>query len=128
MFSPIVATSCVSSSATLRPLPGIGRAPSSLEIVADLERELGDFRDEVLERLVAGDEVGLGVDLDHGARLAVGGDADQPFGGDAAGLLRGGGEALLAQPVDRASRVACGLAPAPACNPSCRRRSSRAAP
>ena len=37
-------------------------------------------------------------------------NADQAFGGDAAGLLGGLGQALLAQPVDRGLHVAVGLA------------------
>ena len=41
--------------------------------------------------------------------VPVDGDADQAFGGDAAGLLGGLGEALLAQPVDCALHVAFGL-------------------
>src|SRR4030095_264391 len=40
---------------------------------------------------------------------AFGGDADQALGRHAAGLLGGGGEALLAQPVDRLFLVAAGL-------------------
>ena len=42
-------------------------------------------------------------------RCALDGDADQAFGGGAAGLLGGGGEALGAQPVDRGFHVAVGL-------------------
>ena len=60
--------------------------------------------------------------------VAARGDADQPFGRDAAGLFRGGGQPLLTQPIDGAFDLAAGLARAPACNPSCRRRSSRAVP
>ena len=58
---------------------------------------------------VAGDEVGLGIDLDQRGLLAVGGEPDQTFGGDAAGLLGGLGEALGAQPIDRGLHVAAGL-------------------
>jgi hypothetical protein len=71
----------------------------------------GDVAHQLLELLGAGYEVGLAVDLDEHADLAVGVDvgADGPLGGDAAGLLGGGGEALLAQEVDRGLHVAVGL-------------------
>src|SRR5262249_31437478 len=65
---------------------------------------------EILELLVLGDEIGLAIDLDRGALLAVDGDSDEAFRGGAAGLLGGGGEALGAQPVDRGFHVATGLA------------------
>ena len=61
MFSPIVATNCVSSSATVWPLAGQLAWPSSASrSPLAVERQLGRRRDEVLELLVAGDEVGLG--------------------------------------------------------------------
>src|SRR3546814_1669813 len=47
--------------------------------------------------------------FDHRADLALRRHADQALGRDAAGLLGGGGEALLAQPVDRGLHVALGL-------------------
>ncbi len=64
-----------------------------------LQRDLRDHLDEALELLVARDEVGLGVDLDHDALVARGHRADQAFRRDAAGLLGGLRQALLAQPV-----------------------------
>src|SRR3546814_18996420 len=70
---------------------------------SDLLRHVAD---ETLELLVLRDEVGFAVHFDHRAAVAVGGDADETLGGDAAGLLRGGGEALGAQPVDRRFDVA----------------------
>ena len=70
----------------------------------------GDLAHEALELLVAGDEIGLGIDLDEGAARALDGEADQPLGGDAAGLLGGGGKALLAQPIDGAFEIALRLA------------------
>src|SRR5690606_37184367 len=70
------------------------------------ERDLGHVADEALELFVLGDEVGFAVDFDHRAAGSVGGDTDQTFGGDAAGLLGSGGEALGAQPVDRRFNVA----------------------
>ncbi len=55
----------------LRPVPGIGRRLQRLDIVAGVERELGDGAHESLEQLVAGDEIGLGIDLDDGAGVAA---------------------------------------------------------
>ena len=77
-----------------------------LDVGADLERDLRDHLDQSLELLVARDEVGLGIHLDHDALGARGHGADQAFGRDAAGLLRGLRQALLAQPVDRRFHVA----------------------
>ncbi len=65
MFSPMVATRWVSSSADRAAGAGIGGGLDRLQVLADLQRDLGHGLDEGLERLVAGDEVGLGVDLDH---------------------------------------------------------------
>ena len=81
-----------------------------VDIVAVLDRELGDAGHQFLELVVAGDEIGLGVNLDDDADLAVGRDADQALGGDAPGLLGGGREALLAQPVDGLLDVAADFA------------------
>ena len=80
-----------------------------LDIGAGLERNLADHLDQALELLVARDEVGLGIDFDENALLAVGDGGDQTFSRNAAGLLRGLGEALLAQPVNRRVDVACGF-------------------
>ena len=87
----------------------IGRALQRLDVIAGLERQASDVADEFLELLVLGDEVGFGIDLDDRALGALDGDADEPFGGGAAGLLGGGGEALGAQPVDRGLHLALGL-------------------
>ena len=83
---------------------------------------------EVLELVVARDEVGLGIDLDERARVAADGDADQAFGGDAAGLLRGLGRGPSC--AASRSRLPCRRwsRSAPSCNPSCPRRSCRAGP
>jgi hypothetical protein len=78
--------------------------------IAGIERLLGDRRNEALELVVAGDEVGLRIDLNQDALLVAGNDGDQALGGDAAGLLGSGGEALLAQPIDRLVEVAPVLA------------------
>ena len=63
-----------------------------------------------LEVVVAGDEIGLGIDFDDDAEIGFDGDADEALGGDAAALLGRLGEALLAQPVDGRLDVAVGLA------------------
>ena len=109
MFSPMVATSWVSSSATVRPVPGNGAALIASTSSPTSSAIFADRLDEGLERLVARDEVGLGVDLDHRGAVGRRGDADQALGRDAAGLLGGRREALLAQPVDRGLHVAAGF-------------------
>jgi hypothetical protein len=67
---------------------------------------------QILEAVVAGDEIGLGVDFDHHGGIAFRRDSDQAFGGGAAGLLVGLGNALGAQPVDSGFHVAVGFASA----------------
>src|SRR5712691_3912245 len=79
-----------------------------LQAGAVVQRRLGDELYETLEMIVARDEVGLRVDLDEDAFATLDRDPDQALGRDAAGLLRGFGEALLAQPVDRGLHVAVG--------------------
>ena len=66
----------------------------------------GQVADELLELVGAGHEVGLAVDLDEHADPAAGVDVarHEPFAGLAAGLLRGRGEALLAQDAVALSR------------------------
>ena len=106
MFSPIVAISRVSSSATEWRVPGNGAA-LSFSMSSPTERARpATFRDEVLELLVARDEIGLGIHLDHRGAIRGAGNADQTLGGGAAGLLGGGRKALLPQPVDRGFHVA----------------------
>jgi hypothetical protein len=74
--------------------------------VAGLEGKNRDLADETLELVVPRHEVGLGVDLDQRAARALGRGADQAFRGDPPGLLGGGGQAFLAQPVHRDFQVA----------------------
>ena len=62
--------------------------------------------DIFLENFVFGNEVGFGVNLDHGAFVAFHGNRDQTFGGNAAGFLGGRGQAFFAQPVDGLFHVA----------------------
>ena len=63
-----------------------------------------------LEVIIAGDEVGLGIDLDQDADVVLDGDADKSFSRHAPALLGRLGEALLAQPIDRRLDIAVGLA------------------
>src|SRR3954447_9397752 len=74
----------------------------------DVQRDVPGERDEVL---VARDEVGVAVDLDEDADLAVGVDVGlhRALGGLAAGELGGAGDALLAQPGHGRVDVAAGL-------------------
>src|SRR3954468_361121 len=74
----------------------------------DVER---DVAGEGREVVVARDEVGVAVDLDERADLAVGVDVGLhgALGGLAPGELGGAGDALLAQPRDRGVDVAAGL-------------------
>ena len=60
---------------------------------------LGDGIGEGEEVVVLGHEVGLGIDLDQHGLAAVLRHHDAAFGGDAAGLLVGLGQAGLAQPL-----------------------------
>ena len=88
---------------------GEGGSAQGVDVLAHVQRDAGQGFDEGLEGFVAGDEVGLGVHLDHGGAVLGGDDADQALGGGAAGFLGGLAEALLAQPVDGAFQVAVGL-------------------
>ncbi len=80
-----------------------------VHVRAGIERHVGDHLNQALEQVVAGDEVGFRIDFDHNALGALDGDADQTFGRDAAGLLGGLGQTLLAQPIDRTFEIAAGL-------------------
>ncbi|CUW96263.1 hypothetical protein AGR1B_Cc80149 [Agrobacterium fabacearum S56] len=73
------------------------------------ERYLGNAANEILERVVAGNEVGFGVEFDNNSLVTHGGDADQTFGSRTARLLVGLCDALGAQPVDRRFHVAIGF-------------------
>jgi hypothetical protein len=61
--------------------------------------------------VLAGDEIGLAVDLDHGCRASVGRalDHDHAFGGNACRLLVRLGQALLAHQLGRKVQVATGF-------------------
>jgi hypothetical protein len=72
-----------------------------LDIIALLERDMGDVANEVLEALVARHEIGLGIDLDDDAVIAAVRKPHKALGGDTSGFLRGLGETFLAKPIDR---------------------------
>src|SRR5207237_971453 len=76
-----------------------------------LERELHDLADELLELVVARDEVGLAVDLDDDAGLAVCRDrsAHLALRRCRASAFRALGETLLEDHLDRLLHVAEGL-------------------
>jgi hypothetical protein len=78
-------------------------------IGANLERDLRNHLDQALEVLVARNEIGLGIDLDHDALGSFGDGRDQALGSDAAGLFRSLRQALLAQPVLGGRHVTAGL-------------------
>src|ERR1700722_9766234 len=80
-----------------------------LDIGSGVERNVGDHPHESLELLVAGDEIGLRIDLDDDTFRALYGDADETFRGDTAGLFRHLGQALLAKPIDRAREITIGF-------------------
>ena len=70
------------------------------------QHQTGDLAGELPELVLAGDEVGLAVDLDHGAAGTAGLDRDHPFRRDAAGLAVRGGEPALAHRFDRRVEIA----------------------
>ncbi len=104
MFSPILAMSHWRASSTVGPydvLADFSASTSSAPLVsAVFATSLGELDEE----LVLGDEVGFAVDLDEHGLAAVLREHDAAFGGNAAGLLVGLGQALLAQPFDRRRR------------------------
>ena len=72
---------------------------------------VGAGLDEGLELGVLGHEVGLGVDLDDHGHLAAVADSGEShaLGGDTAGLLDRGGQALLPEEVDGLVHIALSL-------------------
>ncbi len=65
-----------------------------------VERDRENAAHQALKVIIAGHEIGLGIDLDHHADIVLDRDADKAVGGDAPAFLGGLGEAFLAQPVD----------------------------
>ena len=76
-----------------------------------LRNDLGHVLDVLDEEVVLRDEVALGIDFDYGAHAALGADVSvsHALSGYAAGLLLGGGEALLTEPLNGLVDVAVGL-------------------
>src|SRR5579872_7384653 len=105
MFSPIVAIRLLIISLTSA-WPSIGAA-------GDVQRGDRDLAGGALEDLVAGDEVGLGVELDqraaHAGAVLTGRQRDRALGRHAVGLLGRLGEPLHAQQVGRGGHVAVRL-------------------
>ena len=107
MFSPMVAIGVLQAildgRLRAREVGGLER----LDIVpSPISAILAASRDEGLELVVAGDEVGLGVDLEDGGRVAGRLDGDETLGGDAAGLLGG-----LDRPFLRSQSMAASMSP-----------------
>lgn len=85
------------------------RSGNGLDGAVGRDSDLGDAADEFLEGIVTGNEVGFGIDFDDDGLGALARNADEAFGGGAAGLLVGLGDTLGAQPVDRRFHVATGF-------------------
>ena len=66
----------------------------------------GHALDEVHEFLILAHKVGFGVDLNHHAHAVNDASVSHALGGDAAGLLGGSGQTLLAQPFNGLVHVA----------------------
>jgi len=77
-----------------------------LEVASGAERDRGGGADEILELLVPGDEIGLAVDFDDGALVAVDLDADQALGGVRPAFL-----AAAARPLVRSQSIAASMSP-----------------
>ena len=60
-----------------------------------------------LEPLIAGNEIGLAINFDDGAFIAISGDHDQTFRCHPAGFFGRRRQAFGAQPVDRRLDIAC---------------------
>ena len=69
MFSPILAmvSAIASAIGDAADLGGL----DLLDVGADVERDVGDHLHQALEQIVAGDEIGLRIDLDHDALGAL---------------------------------------------------------
>ncbi len=76
---------------------------------APLAHHVAHVLDELHELVVLGHEVGLGVDLHQGGAVGEDLGVSHALGGDAAGLLLGGGQALLPQELNSLVHVAVGL-------------------
>src|SRR5579863_441357 len=95
-----------------RPAAGVMRAERfrRIDVGRLVERHRQRAAHQRLEVVVAGDEVGLGIDFHDNAGLVLDGDPDQAFGRHPSALLGRFRQALLAQPVHCRLDVAAGLA------------------
>jgi hypothetical protein len=80
-----------------------------LQVGADRQRDVGDHLHQALKQIIACDEIGFGVNLDHDAFGALHRHADEAIGRDAAGLLGSLGETSLAQQIDGLFHRAAGF-------------------
>jgi hypothetical protein len=82
---------------------GHGGVDQGVGVAVHSQRRRGHVASGLLEQVVAGDEIGLGVQFDgggdHACALVLDGQSHEAFGGDAVGLFGGLGQALGAQPV-----------------------------
>src|SRR5580700_5821697 len=88
---------------------GERRGLERLDIALGVDRQRRDRAYKRLKQLVAGDEIGFGIDLDDGTGPGRRGDPDKALSGDAAGLLRRRSEALLAQSIERRLEITVAL-------------------
>ncbi len=95
-----------------RAAAGVMRAQNRLGVDTRglVERDRQNAAHQRLKVVIAGDEIGLGIDLDDDADVVLDRDADQPVGRYAPALLGRLGETFLAQPVDRRLDIAVRLA------------------
>ena len=63
MFSPILAMVSLIASAVVR--SPMRRGEDLVDVRAGIERDIGNHLDQALEQVVAGDEIGLRIDLDQ---------------------------------------------------------------
>ena len=85
---------------------GIGGRQQFGDVAVDGRRDRSDGRHHLLELDVAGDEIGLGVDLRKGAGAARCDDADEALGRDAVRLL-----GRFDRPFLRSQSMACSISP-----------------
>ena len=88
---------------------GVGGGLQGVQIAARFQGQAGRRFDEFLEFIVAGNEIGFGVDFDQSAGGAVDGNPDQAFRSYPARLLGRRRQALGAKPVHRRLMVAIGF-------------------
>ena len=132
MFSPIFCTSaCARAPRPSRPRRACARRARRRRPDCRARRAARASAANARKSVVAGDEVGLAVDLDHRADLARRARRTAPItpsAAIAAGGLRRLGAALDPQQLLGLREVAAGFRSAPSCIPSCPARCAGAAP